>query len=306
MMAAQMAARISRNRTRGGDVRVIPIRQKNAGVSAARNAGLDIASGDFIAFIDSDDWVHPQYFEVLINGYRSTNANIIACNYIRSSCLEAGDYTPYISGKVNYEQLSFREIVGDGYLKRLVWGRLYAKSIVAHIRFDTGLQWGEDTAFNLSALLSSQNPKFIRANIPLYFYYFRDTSISSTIRYERRLRLPKWYLAHYHEFENIDAQRYILEQACRDVLSSRYAETFSPEKAEAFSACKSIMKDCLRELGKSKLTSPFQNLKYRILFYFPTIYRMIRILDDKTLLAWEKTMKDRSASNKSPKRNADK
>ena len=45
------------------DERIIAINQKNAGVSAARNAGLDMATGDFVAFVDSDDWVHPQYFD---------------------------------------------------------------------------------------------------------------------------------------------------------------------------------------------------------------------------------------------------
>lgn len=257
------------------------------------------ATGDFIAFVDSDDWVHPQYFEVLMDGYRNTGADIIACNYIRSSSLEVGTYASYALDKIHYEPLSYQKIVEDGYLKRLVWGRLYAKSIVENIRFDPGLQWGEDTVYNLTVLLSRENLRFVRANIPLYFYYFRDTSVSNTIHYERRLRLPKWYLAHYSEFEILSAQRYILEQACRDVLSSRYAETFSPQKKEAFSECRSIMKNCVRELRKSKLIPPFQILKYRIMFFSPALYRMIRILDDKTLLTWERTMKERKSAAKS-------
>lgn len=50
------------------DKRVVVINKKNAGVSSARNAGIKIATGEYIAFVDSDDWIHEKYFEYLIRG----------------------------------------------------------------------------------------------------------------------------------------------------------------------------------------------------------------------------------------------
>lgn len=274
------------------DDRIVLIDQKNAGVSAARNAGLDAATGDFIAFIDSDDWVHPQYFEILMNGYQKANAEIIACSYKATSEFEGLCYPVYSAE--NYRILEFEEIVKNGFLKRLVWGRIYAKTVLEGIRFDTGLQWGEDTAYNLSAILAEESARFAHIDLPLYYYYFRSSSISNTICYERRLRLPKWYLEHYSEFATEKARQYILEQACRDVLSSRYLEMFNPMQKEVLSACKKIMDGCTNALKETKTLSLLKSFLYQMLFRFPVLYRMIRILDDRTLIAWEKGMKSKT------------
>ena len=64
------------------DKRVVVINKKNAGVSSARNAGIKIATGEYIAFVDSDDWIHEKYFEYLIRGIDT--ADLVICNYIRS------------------------------------------------------------------------------------------------------------------------------------------------------------------------------------------------------------------------------
>src|SRR5574344_122915 len=65
------------------DNRIIVIHQENGGLSAARNTGLDIAKGEYISFVDSDDWVHLQYIEVLLTSALKENADIIIGNHIR-------------------------------------------------------------------------------------------------------------------------------------------------------------------------------------------------------------------------------
>ena len=278
------------------DSRIIAVNQENAGVSAARNTGLDRATGDFIAFVDSDDWVHSQYFEILIQFGSSKKADIVACNFCRTHQFDSNAYITYPHSKMTCLLLPFEKVTSNGFLKRLVWGRLYAKDLINQFRFDRVLMWGEDTAFNLSALLKKTNLRFAWVDIPLYFYFYRDTSISNTISYERRFRLPKWYLKNFTKFNSTHAQKYILEQACKETLSSRYLEMFNPQKAEVASACKNIMADCLNAMCTSGLFSARELLKYKVLFRFPSIYRLIRIVDDKTLLTWEKTEKERRRS----------
>lgn len=61
------------------DDRIVVIHQKNAGVSAARNAGLDIAQGRYLSFIDSDDWIDPNMFRLMLESLWQHNADLVAC-----------------------------------------------------------------------------------------------------------------------------------------------------------------------------------------------------------------------------------
>ena len=212
------------------DDRIIAIDQANAGVSAARNNGLDRATGGFIAFIDSDDWVHPQYFEVLMHFSHAENACVVASHFC-TVCRPSNDSTVlYHPGDMERKLLPLDSVIGDQFLKRMVWGRVYSKDMVCSVRFDTKLAWGEDTVFNLSVILNAQNLRFVKIDAPLYFYSRRDTSLSRTVSHDSRFSLPKWYLSNFKRFENTFAKKTILEQACKETLSSRYLEMFNPEK----------------------------------------------------------------------------
>ena len=61
------------------DDRLIVIHQENKGVSAARNAGLDIARGEYIGFVDSDDWIEPEMYETMLATAKESEAEIVAC-----------------------------------------------------------------------------------------------------------------------------------------------------------------------------------------------------------------------------------
>ena len=67
------------------DPRVKVIHQKNTGLSQARNVGLRQASGDYIGFVDSDDWIEPNMYEVLMSALKITDADIAICNNIVES-----------------------------------------------------------------------------------------------------------------------------------------------------------------------------------------------------------------------------
>lgn len=272
------------------DSRIIVINKANGGLSSARNAGLAVATGDFIALIDSDDWIHPQYFEILMQYSCSNHVDIVAGNYMRVSQCESAvqPYVTYISDALPCKVLSFDWAVKTDFLKRYVWGRLYAKESIGQLRFDEAFSWSEDTTFNLSLLLRNTNGRFAWIDVPLFFYFNRNTSISNTISFDSRIHLPKCYLINSSKFTDSSVKKYMLEQACKDTSSAYYAEMFNPEKKEVASICKNIITDCLDVVKASSMFSATELLKYRILFTFPFVYRLIRIFGDRTLLAWEK------------------
>ena len=63
------------------DKRVVVVHQKNSGVSASRNKGIELATGKYIGFVDSDDYIHKDMFEKLYNSLISTSSSISMCNY---------------------------------------------------------------------------------------------------------------------------------------------------------------------------------------------------------------------------------
>lgn len=83
------------------DSRIKVIHQKNQGVSSARNAGLDIATGTYLGFVDSDDWIEPEMYEVMIKTVKEKNSDVVICGFnyvnpddtfVRSDLINEGAY----------------------------------------------------------------------------------------------------------------------------------------------------------------------------------------------------------------------
>jgi len=67
------------------DERIVVIHQENAGVSAARNAGLDAANGEYIGFVDSDDWIEPEMYEVMVASAIENDSDLVFCSWFDNS-----------------------------------------------------------------------------------------------------------------------------------------------------------------------------------------------------------------------------
>lgn len=269
------------------DDRVIAVDQANAGVSAARNTGLDRATGDFIAFIDSDDWVHPQYFEILNMAQAKCGACIIACKYI-STRANRSEYAPINVNTVEILPVSNVEALKIGYLKRLVWGRLYKRSAISGFRFRKELRWGEDTVFSIDSLCSNSSIALI--DLKLYYYFQRETSAMRTIQLHDKLGLAKFYMTHYGEVD-LDIKRHVyLSESIKHALSCRYSEMFAPNHLEQLE-CETMLKECREKLKQSEDLNRKEKLIFNAFILMPFLYRIFRIISDPSLLQWEKKMK---------------
>ena len=161
------------------DYNIKIINQKNSGVSSARNKGLEIATGDYITFIDSDDYVEKDYIESIIKIIDEYNYDIIETPLLFEANIK-NKVTFYTEYKIENERksLNFDHEYFDNEL-RYVIGVFYKKSVINNIIFDEKVRCYEDNMFNLRIKLNSKSYYFY----PKCFYHYVQylNSLSKTI-----------------------------------------------------------------------------------------------------------------------------
>lgn len=170
------------------------IHRKNGGLSAARNSGLEVASGDFIGFVDGDDWVEPEMYGTMVNACVETNAQIAVCNY-REIGEGAEDFCP--SGKLLELTMSeamdlYLSVDPPYHIYNSVWSKLFAREVVKDIRFVEGKS-SEDIMYTTWALTKAE--KCVLLDEAFYNYMVdRSDSIMNVRLAERRFQdeIPFW------------------------------------------------------------------------------------------------------------------
>ncbi|WP_196001868.1 glycosyltransferase [Clostridium sp. 1001271B_151109_B4] len=130
--------------------------KKNGGLSDARNYGMEYAKGEYIGFVDSDDWVELNMFEIMYEKARQNDADICISNYREI----------YSDNTINIKDFNKEFTIVH---EASVWNKLFRNSFVKEkrVKFPIGL-WYEDNAFTYKLLIS--NPKIVNVNEYLYNY----------------------------------------------------------------------------------------------------------------------------------------
>ena len=267
------------------DDRVVVIDQNNSGVSAARNTGMARATGDFISFVDSDDWVHPQMFEALRNAMDDDVIMAVCSNrrMHRQEPMELLDAVPsvrvYSSLREGYEKTAIRHYA---------WARLHRTAIVIDMHFDEEITFLEDTIFNL--MLAEKPGKCAVVEESLYFYFQRDTSLLHTASWEKYFDAMEKYIHRAKKASSI-CQSLIYEDVVKKAFTYRYEFMFTKEHNQAAKAARACIREALNEMRRNRLISNKKIVVYTLMNWFPILYRIYRIALDPTLLDWEKKQK---------------
>ena len=154
--------------------RIIFIRQENGGVSAARNAGLRIAQGEWIAFCDSDDYMESDMLELLLSAAIEYKADIVQCGVIME--YENGNYVTAYSPehRMTAEGLGRADTDFLKHLGKYVHSKLFSRKLLEGMSFNTEYSVGEDFVFSVKAALAAK--KIVLENKPKYHYVQHDGS----------------------------------------------------------------------------------------------------------------------------------
>ena len=164
------------------DARIRVIDKENAGVSAARNDALRAARGDYIQFVDSDDYLAPNATEQLVRTAESLRCDLVIADYFRVAPSGITRHGFLKSGSV-LDQTQFALGLMDepaSFYYGVLWNKLYRADIIrAHsIRCNTALSWSEDFLFNLEYIRYAQ--RFFALDAAVYYYVKNPASITHT------------------------------------------------------------------------------------------------------------------------------
>ncbi|MBR3831197.1 MAG: glycosyltransferase family 2 protein [Muribaculaceae bacterium] len=211
----------------------IVIHKENGGLSDARNAGIEIAKGEYIYFLDSDDWLAPNAIQTLLDFAIKNNCEIVQGGfyYAYNGYLLFDnrridiDQTPFV---LNREEVMV-ELIKNEYVKNFAWGKLYKTSIVKKYLFQKG-KFFEDSYWQ--HLIVNETANYGVIPTPLYYYRQRESSISGQFSiklldllkgYEERLNFISNY---YPRLTNLMAKQ-LWNISANMLLASKKSDTYA-------------------------------------------------------------------------------
>ena len=253
------------------DRRIRVIHQENGGVCAARNRGIEEARGDYLSFIDSDDTLEPDMYEILIKCIREYDVDIAHCSYNR---VTNGIVKPIgNSGQVSLQsrEEALRCLLTGKLFVGSCWTKLYAHRLFEAVRFPSGIRTNEDMLVNFQAF--SQVEKSVFIDVCKYNYLTSETS--SCIRTPQRKRAE----------DLLTVNRRMLEENAvaemEPILRSRVlGALFSCYKASCYEAKpdrawqKQITDEIKVMHSRGQCFSRRTGLEYRLLRCVPGLYKI--------------------------------
>lgn len=155
------------------DSRIKVIHKENGGGAQARNMGLDSATGQYVGFVDSDDYIHPEMYQHLYDILQRTQSDIVECGYILTENDECViKHLAESNLQVFSAEEALRENINDLVCRQLVWNKLYATKTLENIRFVEG-KFIDDEFFTYRAI---GNAKSIAVSDRIMYCYRQQSN----------------------------------------------------------------------------------------------------------------------------------
>lgn len=226
------------------DARVRVIHKKNGGLSDARNCGLRMASGTYVSFVDSDDWIAPDFYETLYRSMVENHAQIAASGIVWVyDDVKTNDRFVYEQQIFSAEEALETLIQGRGFYA-VAWNKLYKTSLFGKISFPVGkLHEDEFVTYKLIG----KADKLVLCQKAFYYYRQRKGSI-----------MQEWSIRH------IDALDAFFQR--NEYLKNKYPRLYVRDKVTLLMACVGFYRQCNgianAAEGKRKIVQYSRNIKF--------------------------------------------
>lgn len=258
------------------DSRIIVIHKMNGGLSSARNAGLEIATGEYIAFVDSDDWLEPDMYRILLDLSVRYDADITECAHKECSGVE---YKNEDDKGANGEEICFdgfsaiiKNVVNENVIPDLrfeVWDKLYRRGVISDTRFKVG-QIYEDLYFDRMVLK--------RCNKLVYTCYsgynYRVNREGSTVTFFNEKKLCKFdeideYISEFDSIGECNLAKDFRVFGCASAIDLYYSSKMYGGSIDSRKRILSHFKNYMKKLNPCPKT-------YYLFAFSPMVYYKIR------------------------------
>lgn len=268
------------------DARIRVIHKENGGLSDARNAGLDVMRGEYVAFVDSDDYIAPFFIEQLYEAAVSTESDVAICQYavVSKNDMSECDEKLHEANKEQYQVYDRRQSLmnlydfnhEDATYFIVAWNKLYAAYLWEGVRYPKG-KIHEDEGCTYLILEKIQKSVYVKC--PMYGYFSAPDSIT---RADFNMKRLDWFDAldtrinHFRDKGDEQMAAAAIRARADGAIHYYYdlVKAFPKEKAQA-KRLKVCVKEALQTNGIEATLSGRGKLGYRLFLVSPWLYRKI-------------------------------
>ena len=266
------------------DERICVIHKENGGLSDARNAGLEVAKGEYIAFVDSDDYIAPNFLETLYKHLIETDSDVALCSYQvvtgeEISVDKAKEPSVYVYDRNELLLNLYDANHEDATFFIVAWNKLYKRSLWEKVRYPKGkIHEDEATTYQIFDLCK----KGVYVKSPLYGYFTSDSSITRDAFSLKRLQWMDALNNRIFYFENLKEEQLVacsIRARADGAIHYYYPLAKLDDKTGQYkkemAQLKSYVKIALKENKRFRNLTFSNKLGYGIFLVSPWLYKKI-------------------------------